>query len=309
MCKLVNPRIKEAALWGFHSLIHNVKLARKVRSTLKGKLILHSVQEPDVRVKRIAIRVLTDIVKHDGDMAIKIRDEESIAIIAPLINHEDVLVQSQALAFLAQMMKYGGREAADIVEEENLIPDLVEKMLSREFHVQKNACACICVISLSNEGLIKTILKHEGLDTLMKCLEDRKGLWPVITAIGNMVERYKEFAEFVIDECIVELLLRIYHDSADYLKASIVQTLGIIGSVNNRFEQCEEIVKHGVIPILMEGIDGGSKYLKECSWNALESLVRICSNLKYFSCMLSKNVDIEILNVSSGYYNSAYNNI
>jgi len=210
-------------------------------------LIILCLQEPELTLKRAAINALSEIAKHNEELAQVIVDGRAIHYLKNLMSFNDSTVKKNVCFALAQIAKHNQDLASAVVDAE-IFPEVFNRLKDVDSQVRKNAATLIREICKRNDNMAMEVVNGGGVSPLVDFINDSKGPsaingLPAIMTLGFIAAWHETLATAVIQTKGVEALLRVLiEDQEHHLKGASAWSLGQIGrhSEQHAFALCEK---------------------------------------------------------------------
>jgi len=215
-------------------------------------ILVLSIQEPEISLKRVAASALSDIAKHTPELAQVVIDAGAIAHLAQMILNPDSKLKGQVLSCLAQIAKHSV-EHAELVVEAEVFPSVLVCLKDQSDLVVKNTAILIREIAKHTAELCQLILNAGGVAAIIDYLGNTRGLvrLPGIMVLGFVGAHTETLAmAVVVSKGVSQLAIILNEEKDDKVLAATAWSLGQIGA--HTPEHAKALATANVLPRLLD---------------------------------------------------------
>ena len=262
------------------------------------KPLVDCLNEDDTKLKQQASSALTEISRHNKELARIVVNEGAIPPLAKLLSHVDALLKRQVCACLAYIAGHA-IELADSVVNSDVLHKIPGCLKDVDIKVRMNA-ACILKevarASVRHANLIMLIVGPAAIvDFISNCSGEAR--LPGIETIGFIA---KHDEESLAKDCLKEnahLALKdaLMHETIDKIKEKAAWALGKLGK--HSADHANALAETEILQKLLQTFSkaGGNAGLKEKTKKALIKIIQKCNKIPLLEPLVKDNVDLDIL--------------
>lgn len=240
-------------------------------------------QDPETNLKKVACITLSEIAKHNADLASKIASNTgTLKALTTSLKDRDLELRQNCCTCLANIAKHNEDLAQKVVNAE-VFPKIITHCLKEEKKgLRRQAAQCIKEIASQNIELAKIVVAAEAVGPLVDYLNKISGAGklPAIMTLGFLSGFDSSLAKVVVQfkghRALVESLRT---STENHIKAAAAWSLGQIGKHSAEFGQ--ELAKEKVLESLLEAFNISEEKgdLQKKARRALKSMIEQCQEM------------------------------
>jgi hypothetical protein len=241
------------------------------------------VQDPETSLKKVATLALSEIAKHNPELAGKIAENAgTLKSLTNSLKDRDLELRQNTCLCLANIAKHSEELAQKVVAAE-LFPKIITHCLKEEKKgLQRQAAQCIKEIASQNMELAKTVVAADAIGPMVDYLKkiQGSGKLPAIMALGFIAGFDPAMAKSVVQAKGHSALVDTLRGSPEtHIKAAAAWSLGQIGKHSAVVGQ--ELTKEKVLESLLEAFNQAEEKgdLQKKARRALKSMIEQCQEM------------------------------
>lgn len=241
------------------------------------------VQDPETNLKKVATTALSEIAKHNAELASKVTaNTGTLKALTTSLKDRDLELRLNTCTCLANIAKHNEELAQKVVNAE-LFPNIITHCLKEEKSgLQRQAAQCIKEIASQSAELAKLVVAAEAVGPLVDYLNKAKGpgKLPAIMALGFISGFDQATAKVVVQNKGHRALVDTLKTSSDgHIKAAAAWSLGQIGRHSAELGQdlAKEKALETLLSAFMEAEEKGD--LQKKARRALKSMIGQCQEM------------------------------
>lgn len=273
-------------------------MALQVVNAKAVKPLVDCLNEEEVSLKRVASSALTEIARHNKDLARTVVNEGAIPALTRLLSHGDAVLKRQVCACLAYIAGHA-IELADAIVNSDMLPKIPNCLKDVDIKVRMNAAYILKELAKASERHAALIMRFVGsaavVDFVSNCSGEAR--LPGIETLGYIAMHDEESLakDCIKDNAHVALKDALMHETNDKIKEKAAWALGKLGKHSP--DHANALAEADILQqLLIAHTNAGSNEgLEKRTKKALIKIIQKCNKIPLIEPLIENNIDPQIL--------------